>query len=143
MVDVNINSEMKVVGASITPALVREEREKPQVAPVQENSDSARAALGDKELHRRSEQAKESRKREAEQNFEEMRQLGEEIQERLDQMGTSLGFSLHKDEATEIVVARISNMESGELIRQIPSEEILQIRERLDELAGLIFDEEV
>ncbi len=41
------------------------------------------------------------------------------------------------------LVARIIDIESGELIRQIPSEEVLRISSKLDEIQGLLVEERV
>lgn len=38
------------------------------------------------------------------------------------------------------VVVRIIDQENGEVIRQIPGEEVLRIADRLDELQGLLFE---
>lgn len=39
------------------------------------------------------------------------------------------------------VIVRIIDRDNGEVIRQIPSEEVLRIADRLDELQGLLFDQ--
>ncbi|WP_461481198.1 flagellar protein FlaG [Porticoccus sp.] len=41
------------------------------------------------------------------------------------------------------IVTRIIDRETGTVIRQFPSEEVLRIAERLDELAGLLLDQKV
>lgn len=52
-----------------------------------------------------------------------------------------LNFSLHK--ATGRTMVKVVNKETEELIREIPSEEILNLAARLDEMVGMIFDETV
>ncbi|QIB64319.1 flagellar protein FlaG [Kineobactrum salinum] len=39
-------------------------------------------------------------------------------------------------------VARIVDLDTGDLIRQIPSEEVLVVAERLEEVRGLLFNEQ-
>jgi flagellar protein FlaG len=52
-------------------------------------------------------------------------------------MGYRVGFT--KDERTGRVVCRVMDQE-GEVIRQIPPEEMLELAAKMDEVAGLIFD---
>ena len=40
-------------------------------------------------------------------------------------------------------MVKVVNKETEELIREIPSEEILNLAARLDEMVGMIFDETV
>lgn len=53
----------------------------------------------------------------------------------------SLQFDLADDRAN--VVARIIDMETGDVIRQIPSEEVLRISEQLNEIQGLLIEQRV
>jgi flagellar protein FlaG len=52
-----------------------------------------------------------------------------------------LAFSI--DEATEKTVVRVTDASTGELIRQIPSEEVLAIARSLDKFQGLLLKQEV
>jgi len=49
-----------------------------------------------------------------------------------------LSFSV--DDSTGDVVVRVIDGESGKIVRQIPSEEILRLTERLDEMHSLLFE---
>lgn len=51
-----------------------------------------------------------------------------------------LAFSI--DDATEKLVVRITDASTGELIRQLPSEEALAIARSLDKLQGLLLKQE-
>lgn len=53
---------------------------------------------------------------------------------------TSLNFSI--DDATQSLVVKVIDSDSEKVIRQIPPEEILAIRARIQELLGAIFDKE-
>jgi flagellar protein FlaG len=104
---------------------------KPRISPVEKSNDSSQTALDKKALQ---EKAKEQRL-----SNEELAEAVQDIQSRLEVVGTRLGFSIHEE--TEDIVVEITNRESGELIRQIPSDEVLELRARLDELVGILFDE--
>ncbi|MDA8164950.1 MAG: flagellar protein FlaG [Desulfobacteraceae bacterium] len=65
----------------------------------------------------------------------------QEIQKRLDDLGTKLSFSL--DKATDSIVIQVKDKESGEVVRQIPSEEMLELKAKLEKLLGILFDKKV
>ncbi len=58
------------------------------------------------------------------------------VKEFIQPMASNLEFNT--DEDTGRTVIRITDSSSGELIRQIPSEEILEIAKALDRLQGLL-----
>lgn len=134
MVDINMQSDVKVHGVvAPVPAIEQEDRQKSPVAPVQPMGDTARSALDDKALHR---SPKEDRKLSKDELVENLKA----IQSRLNQMGTRLGLDI--EETAEVVVAQITDRTSGEVIKQIPSEEVLALRKKIDDLVGILFDSE-
>jgi uncharacterized FlaG/YvyC family protein len=60
-----------------------------------------------------------------------------EVQIRLKRLNTELRLEVRKD--SREVGVKIVAPETRTVIRQIPSEEILSIRERMSELAGVLF----
>ena len=48
---------------------------------------------------------------------------------------------LEVDDETRDVIVKIVEQETGELVRQIPPEEILKMRQRLQEYVGLLLDQ--
>jgi len=67
-----------------------------------------------------------------------LHEVSKELNSYLENHQTSMGFFIHKKLDNQIVV-EIKNRETGELVRQIPSEELLKIRERMVTSTGLIF----
>ena len=134
--DASVNTEVKGIGVTtVMPAVEREDRVKSRVAPVKASTDSTSAALGDKELHRREEQQPKPA------SAKEVAKAVEEMQQRLDTLGnTRLNFRV-VEKPNEVVV-QITDRTSGELVRQFPSEEALKLRVKLQELTGLLFDEQ-
>jgi flagellar protein FlaG len=63
--------------------------------------------------------------------------LVEEVQSYLDNMNIQLSFDIH-DETGDMVV-QVLERESGDLIRQIPPDDLLDLRDKLDELRGVLF----
>ena len=92
------------------------------------------------ENNRRATQEKE----EQENNFsvQEAKQVAAEMNEIMDDLQTNLGFSIRED-LDNLVIVEIKNRETNELIKQIPSEEMLAIKEKMEELTGLLLDHSV
>ncbi len=61
-----------------------------------------------------------------------------------DQMSSSkqgLGFSF--DESVNRPVVTVRNTQTGEVVRQIPSEDLLHIAHKLDDLKGILYNQKV
>ena len=63
----------------------------------------------------------------------------EDIQNFLKDMGRNLNFSV--DEATGYNVVRVVNPETNELIRQLPSEELLKIARSMKDLGNVLVNQ--
>ncbi len=74
---------------------------------------------------------------------DDVRAALKEMNEKLSQMNHSLKFSV--DDATEDIVVKIVDSSNGEVIQQIPPEEVLRFRERMKEMmsSGLLVEETV
>jgi flagellar protein FlaG len=59
----------------------------------------------------------------------------------LAQKHISLNYSI--DDDSDSLVVQVIEADSGKVIRQIPPDEILVLRQRLEELTGIIFDTQV
>lgn len=83
-------------------------------------------------------------KEEKENNFspEEAKQLATEMNEIMDDLQTNLGFSIREDHNQQVVV-EITDRVTKELIKQIPTEEMLNLKEKMEEFSGLLFDQKV
>ena len=88
-------------------------------------------------------------------NNDETEKQAQELLERLSNLGQLKGWAIHFSLVPEFdrPVIKVIDAESGQVIRQIPSEEILQMNKRLQEmgqhqgdgsgLSGLLFDGQV
>ncbi|MHB1015050.1 MAG: flagellar protein FlaG [Desulfurivibrionaceae bacterium] len=131
--DVSVNTEVKGIGVTtVMPAVEREDRVKPQVAPVVQSGGASQSALGENELHPKT-QAKPV------DDAKELAKAVEEMQQRLDALGnTRLSFRVN--EKPNEVVVQITDGQSGKVLKQIPSDEALNLQAKLQELTGLLFD---
>jgi len=64
-----------------------------------------------------------------------------EVNDFLKNMNRNLSFSVDKESGDSIII--IKDSENDEVIRQIPSEELLVIRKKMDYLVGVLFDAKV
>jgi len=72
---------------------------------------------------------------------EQVRRAAETINRQLQAVAPNLRFSV--DEDTGKTVVRVVDTDTGEIIRQVPSEEVLAISRSIDRLQGLLFHQEV
>ncbi|GIZ12189.1 hypothetical protein NCCP436_16050 [Pseudomonas sp. NCCP-436] len=70
-----------------------------------------------------------------------IREAVENIQEFVQSVRRDLNFSL--DDSSGKVIVKVTDTHSGDVIRQIPSEEALELAERLSEARSLLFTAQV
>ena len=75
-------------------------------------------------------------------SVDEVKEIAEALNEYMDDLKTDLGFSVH-EELNHQVIVEIKNKDTNELVKQIPSEELMAIKEKMAELTGLLFDRNV
>ncbi|MBA4743478.1 MAG: flagellar protein FlaG [Azoarcus sp.] len=73
-------------------------------------------------------------------SIQELSAALEEVQKTIRPVASELNFSLEED--TGRMLVKIVDMETDEVIRQIPSEELLRISKALDKLQGLLLNSE-
>lgn len=134
--DVNLNTEVKVYGAPVVPVIEKEDKVKPQVTPVKEDTASTKANLNDQALHGKKGQASGSALSRG-----EIEKILAQVQSRIDSIGGNLRLGLNEDKPTKEIVIQVKDKRNDKLIRQFPSEELLKLQARLEELAGILFDE--
>lgn len=71
---------------------------------------------------------------------EELQSLTESLNEQMESLGTNVRFS-YSEEIGELVVS-VTNKDTGEVIRQIPSENAVKMAEFFKNAVGLLFDKE-
>ena len=134
--DVNLNTEVKVYGAQPVPVVEQEDKVKPQVAPVKADAESAKAKLNDQALH-----DKKGGPGGSGLTREDMEKLIAQVQSRLDTIGGNLKLGLNEYKPTKDIVVQVKDRRNDKLIRQFPSEELLKLKARLEDLVGILFDE--
>jgi len=69
---------------------------------------------------------------------EEVKGIVDALQESLNRLNERIVFSIHKE--TGEVVVKVVDPKTNKVIKQIPPEELLKLREKLDELIGILFE---
>lgn len=70
-----------------------------------------------------------------------LKELAKEVQSFLEELNVRLSFCF--DDETGDLVTRVLNKETGEVIRQMPSKDMIKLRQKLKELRGVLFDAKV
>lgn len=70
---------------------------------------------------------------------QEIEDITEDLNDYMSDLQTNLRFSMYEKLDHQVVV-QIKNRATDELIKQIPSEELLELRVKMEELSGLLFD---
>jgi flagellar protein FlaG len=70
---------------------------------------------------------------------DEVKQMVVEMQDQISRMNVSLEFSTYGDSGEKISVV-VTDKETGEVIREIPSKEIQDLYAKMTELTGMIFN---
>ncbi|UCV12727.1 flagellar protein FlaG [Dechloromonas denitrificans] len=111
------------------------------MAPTEEKritaSDNARLAANEASKEEKSGKTKQTLN--AKPNAKELKQLTDELQRRVGGAGSQLEFSIDKESGESVV--KVLDRQTKEVIRQIPSEEMLRIARGLDRYKeGLLID---
>lgn len=78
------------------------------------------------------------RRAEADAQRRELKQAIERMNQQAMKDGRKLNFAM--DEVTDQMVITVRKAESGEVIRQIPSEAVLRVAHNMEQLKGLVHD---
>jgi flagellar protein FlaG len=111
-----------------------------EIAPLETGAPSRAGTAENNQIRQLPGRAKEEQNQVL--STQEAKELTREMNEIMDDLQTSLGFSI-REELNHQVVVEIKNRETNELIKQIPAEELLDIRQKMKEFTGLIFDQSV
>ena len=118
----------ETVSAKVTPL-----SELKQAEPSSANTNRAESRTSEQKSEDTGNQAKLTRK--------DVEDLVEALENFANTVQTRLNFSI--DDDTEDVVVKIMDKETDEVIKQFPAEEILELREKMQDLSGFLFSTNV
>lgn len=76
-----------------------------------------------------------------EQSSSTVKETVEEMNAFLQSMQRNLSFSIDEDSGEKVI--SVKDSETEEVIRQIPSEELVVLRKKMDDVVGILFDTKV
>lgn len=106
--------------------------------PAQQVSKTAETEKQDEEI-KAAEAKPEQEKKEA--AAEEVEEAVEEVNAFMQSMQRNLSFRVDDQLGQEII--SVTDAETNEVIRQIPSEELVVLRKKMDDVVGILFDTKV
>lgn len=71
----------------------------------------------------------------------EMRQIVDELAKMARSFNRRLEFSINED--TNQVIVKIIDQDSGDVVKQIPPEDVVRVHARIREAIGLLFDQKI
>lgn len=71
----------------------------------------------------------------------QLESVAQQLQDFMQSMNRSVQFQVDEESGRDVI--RVLDKQSGEVIKQYPSEEVLDLVSKLSQSAGLLFDEEV
>ncbi|WP_166420234.1 flagellar protein FlaG [Pseudoalteromonas sp. Z1A8] len=72
---------------------------------------------------------------------EQLEQMAQQLQDFMGEMNRSLQFKVDEDSGRDVI--KVLDKDSGEVIKQYPSEEVLSLVSKLSESAGILIDQTV
>ncbi len=102
---------------------------------------STNTKLEDERLDRRTvlEQSKTKADSEKTENIHnDVKKTVEELSHYVEKFSTHISFSIDPERDEPMII--VKDKESGKVIRQIPPKEVVELRKRMEEIAGIIFD---
>ena len=72
---------------------------------------------------------------------EQLEQMAQQLQDFMGEMNRSLQFQVDEDSGRDVI--KVLDKDSGEVIKQYPSEEVLNLVSKLSESAGILIDQTV
>ncbi len=72
------------------------------------------------------------------QSAADVKKTAEELSHYVEKFSTHISFSIDPERDEPMII--VKDKESGKVIRQIPPKEVVELRKRMEEIAGIIFD---
>lgn len=102
---------------------------------------AAQAKRTEAEAQKKAEQEAAAEQQKQQQAQQPVSKMAKELQGLADSLGRSVQFSVNEESGDDIIM--VFHKKTKELIRQIPSEEVVEMRERLSKVFGSIIEEQI
>ena len=112
-------SSLSGAGAAVTPSQTEQTPRQAEVSPVQAQVSAATQTA-----------------QKAGPSLEQVQQATRQVQQKVQAQTSNLTFAI--DQGSGKTVVKLMDTETGEVIRQIPSEEMIALSEAMDKMQGLL-----
>ncbi|WP_225918015.1 flagellar protein FlaG [Neiella holothuriorum] len=128
-----------VLGATIKPPLAPQANE--ALPPEEMSKESVQEAIAAAEVAKAQAQTEVEQQAKSEEiKPDQLEIVVQQLQEFVQTLNRDIAFSVDKESGIDVI--KVTNQETGELVRQIPSEEVLLLAARLSEATGLLVNTE-
>ena len=110
-----------------------------ELSKVQERSANIKIVQQEAQQAAQVEQAKQAERAQAKKI--DLEEVAQKLQEFMGSINTSLQFSVDEEAGRDVI--KVVDKESGDLVRQFPSEEVLDVIKSLSRATGTLLDEQV
>ncbi len=105
------------------------------------NNSNANIKSNNKENNRKSQSLQEKKEYNQKELEEDIRESVKDVNEIVEKVKEGLSFQIHEE--TEKLMVQVIDVNTEEVIKELPPEEMLDLEARIHELVGLIIDEKV
>jgi flagellar protein FlaG len=131
-----VSQSVQTVAGSLASTSNQSLNTQASVSEIEQNKDNSAEA----ELSKVSGQNVETNKK-VNLSTEELKKVAQQLQDFVSEMNKSLEFSVHKDSGRDVI--KVIDRSSGDLVKQYPSEEVLDIVSKLAKATGTLVDYKV
>jgi flagellar protein FlaG len=109
---------------------------------INNNSNNHRTRVNRNDNSNRKPESLREKEEYSEQELEdEVRESVKDINEIVDKVKEGLSFQIHED--TEKIMVKVVDLNTDEVIKELPPEEMLDLQARIHEMVGILIDETV
>ena len=106
-----------------------------------ENIKTEKIKSNNKKTNRQATSLQEKKEYNQQELEDEVRESVKDVNEIVDQVKEGLSFQIHED--TEELMVQVIDVNTDEVIKELPPEEMLDLKARIHEMVGILIDEKV
>ena len=105
------------------------------------NNSSENIKSNNKKINKQTQSLQEKKEYNQQELEDEVRESVKDVNEIVDQVKEGLSFQIHED--TEELMVQVIDVNTDEVIKELPPEEMLDLKARIHEMVGILIDEKV
>ena len=105
------------------------------------NNSSKNIKSNNKKTNKQTQSLQERKEYNQQELEDEVRESVKDVNEIVDKVKEGLSFQIHED--TEELMVQVIDVNTDEVIKELPPEEMLDLKARINEMVGILIDEKV